>query len=179
MPLIYVASGSLPRRCAWLPRTAARTAEPTPRSTTTLRHRDKAFTREDIEAVRIGKHIVRYLNSNLTALRMLSIFEPSVEFSSALGTIVVIYFGGRLAFQQVLPIQDLVAFFLYLEMFYQPVRALSGVWEQIQEALAGADRVDELLRQEPEVSDQSRAITLKDKAQGAISLRDVSFYISE
>jgi len=69
----------------------------------------------------------------------------------------------------------LVAFFLYLEMFYQPVRALSGVWEQIQEALAGADRVDELLRQEPEVSDQSRAIALKDKAQGAISLRDVSF----
>ena len=135
----------------------------------------KAFTREDIEAVRIGKHIVRYLNSNLTALRMLSIFEPSVEFSSALGTIVVIYFGGRLAFQHVLPIQDLVAFFLYLEMFYQPVRALSGVWEQIQEALAGADRVDELLRQEPEVSDQSRAIALKDKAQGAISLRDVSF----
>ncbi len=135
----------------------------------------KAFTREDLEAGRIGMHIMRYLNSNLIALKLLSIFEPFIEFTSALGTIVVIYFGGRLAFQKVLPISDLVAFFLYLDMFYQPIRALSNVWEQIQEALAGADRVDELLRQEPEVHDQDKALTLTGKARGAIALRDVSF----
>ena len=78
-------------------------------------------------------------------------FQPFVDFTSSLGTVVVIYFGGRLAFQQVLPVADLVAFFLYLEMFYQPVRNLSGAWESIQEALAGADRVAELLDEEPEI----------------------------
>ena len=40
---------------------------------------------------------------------------------------------------------DLVAFFLYLEIFYQPVRNLSNAWEQVQGSLAGADRVADLL----------------------------------
>jgi len=136
----------------------------------------KAFTREDTEAVRIGKHIERYRGSLLAALRLMAIFEPFVEFSSSLGTIVVIYFGGRLAFQQVLPIEDLVAFFLYLDMFYQPVRALSGTWEQVQEALAGADRIAELLDEQPEVGDSPEAIKLQGRAQGFLSFRDVSFH---
>jgi ATP-binding cassette, subfamily B, bacterial len=136
----------------------------------------KAFTREDSEAARIGKHIVRYRDSVLVALKMLSIFEPFIEFSSALGTIVVIYFGGRLAFGKVLPVQDLVAFFLYLDMFYQPVRALSTVWENVQEALAGADRIEELLKQEPEVSEQGQALALEGKVKGDIVFRDVCFH---
>jgi len=98
-----------------------------------------------------------------------------VEFASSLGTIGIIYFGGRLALRQVLPIEDLVAFFLYLEMFYQPVRALSGAWEQIQEALAGAERVAELMREQPDVCERSNAIGLPGRARGAISFQDVSF----
>ena len=82
----------------------------------------------------------------LRALRLMATFQPFVEFASSLGTVLLIYFGGRLAWQRTLPLEDLVAFFLYLDMFYQPVRALSGAWEAFQEALAGADRVSELLR---------------------------------
>jgi len=136
----------------------------------------KAFTREEAEAARISKHIQRYRDSLLTALRLMAIFEPFVELASSLGTIVVIYFGGKLAFQQVLSIEDLVAFFLYLDMFYQPVRALSGTWEQVQEALAGADRIAELLAEQPEVSDSPTAIELPGRAQGFISFRDVTFW---
>ncbi len=135
----------------------------------------KAFTREESEALRIGKHIERYRDSMLNALRLMATFDPFVEFTSSLGTIVVIYFGGRLAFQQVLPIEDLVAFFLYLEMFYGPVRALSGTWEQLQEALAGADRVDELLKQQPEVTDNPHAVPLPERVRGEIAFHNVSF----
>jgi ATP-binding cassette subfamily B protein/subfamily B ATP-binding cassette protein MsbA len=84
----------------------------------------KAFTRERQEASRIGAHIDRYLGSNLRALRLMAAFHSLVEFAASLGTIVVIYFGGQLALGQTLPIEDLVAFFLYLDMFYQPVRVL-------------------------------------------------------
>ena len=140
----------------------------------------KAFTREDSEALRIGKHIEKYRTSILAALRLLAIFEPFVELASSLGVIIVIYFGGHLAFQGVLPIEDLVAFFLYLDLFYQPVRALSGTWEQVQEALAGADRIAELLAEQPEVNDRPEAIELQGRAQGFLSFRDVSFhYIPE
>ena len=106
-------------------------------------------------------------------------FQPFVEFTSSLGSIVVIYFGGQLAFNQTLSVADLVAFFLYLEMFYQPVRNLSGAWENIQSALAGADRVADLLEQEPEILDAPGAVALLGRAEGAISFRDVSFHYNE
>ncbi len=56
----------------------------------------------------------------------MAVFSPFVELASSLGTVLVIYFGGRLAFQKALSVGDLVALILYLDMFYQPVRALSG-----------------------------------------------------
>ncbi len=135
----------------------------------------KAFTREQIEALRISTRIDRYRDSMLKVLRYLAVFGPSVEFASSLGTVIVIYFGGRLAFQRVLPLEDLVAFFLYLELFYQPVRALSQVWEQVQEALAGADRVAELLAIEPDIVDRPGAIDLPEPVQGHISIENVCF----
>lgn len=135
----------------------------------------KAFTREQIEAVRISSHIDRYLNSMLKVLRLLAVFGPGIEFASSLGAVIVIYFGGRLAFQQVLPLPDLVAFFLYLELFYQPVRALGGVWEQVQEALAGADRVAELLDVEPDVVDRPGAKSLPEPVRGQITVDHLSF----
>ncbi len=135
----------------------------------------KAFTREEAEAQRIKRHIDRYRDSLLRALRLMATFHPFVEFVSSLGAVGLIYFGGRLALRQVLPIEDLVAFFLYLEMFYQPVRALSGVWEGVQQALAGAERVSELLQEQPEVAERPDAIALQGQAQGQISFRNVSF----
>jgi len=72
-----------------------------------------------------------------------------------------------------------VAFFLYLDLFYQPVRALSGAWEQIQEALAGADRVAELMNEPPEIHDQPGAITPPGRARGDLAFHDVSFRYSQ
>jgi ATP-binding cassette subfamily B protein/subfamily B ATP-binding cassette protein MsbA len=139
----------------------------------------KAFTREDTELVRVGMGIDRYRRSLLSALRLMATFQPFIEFTSSLGTLVVIYFGGQLAFQQVLPVADLVAFFLYLEMFYQPIRNLSGAWENVQGALAGADRVSELLEEEPEIHNRSGAIAITDTVDGSICFKDVSFSYSE
>ena len=135
----------------------------------------KAFTREDTELLRVGDHIARYRDSMLKALRLMATFHPFVEFSSSLGTIVLIYFGGKFILGQTLAIEDLVAFFLYLELLYQPVRALSGVWESVQQALAGAERVSELLDEAPDVVEKHNAIELSDRVKGAIKIKNVSF----
>jgi ATP-binding cassette subfamily B protein len=135
----------------------------------------KAFTREEVEAANIWGRIVRYRDSLLRALRLMAMFHPFVEFASAIGTIVLIYFGGRMVLGQTLPVADLVAFFLYLEMLYQPVRVLSSVWESVQQAMAGAERVAELLDENPDVTDRPGAIDLPGRAKGAIQLRNVSF----
>lgn len=139
----------------------------------------KAFTREDAEAAHVWSHIVRYRDSLLQALRLMAMFHPFVEFASSLGTIVLIYFGGRLVLNRTLPIEDLVAFFLYLEMLYQPVRALSQAWESVQQALAGAQRVSELLNEQPDIVDRPGAVGLSGRARGLIRFHDVAFWYRE
>ncbi len=139
----------------------------------------KAFTREDIEADRIGAHISRYRDSLLKALRLMATFHPFVGFASSLGTIVLIYFGGRMVLRQTLPLDELVAFFLYLNHFYQPVRALSGAWENIQHAMAGAERVSELLQEEPDVAERPNALALPGRALGEVAFNNVSFHYVE
>ncbi len=106
---------------------------------------------------------------------MMAIFQPFIQFTSALGTIVVIYFGGRLILNQSLAVDELVAFFLYLDLFYQPLHHLSDAWEKIQEALASSERVAELLNETPEVDEHPGAITLPARASGELTFQGVSF----
>ena len=139
----------------------------------------KAFTREEAEAQRISLGIDNYRRSLLYALKMMAIFQPLVDFTSSLGMLVVIYFGGMLVNGGALPVADLVAFFLYLEQLYHPIRALSDAWERIQESLASADRVDELLREAPEVKERADAIQIDGRVRGEIVFDNVSFYYNE
>jgi len=88
---------------------------------------------------------------------------------------VVIYFGGQLILRQSLAIDELVAFFLYLELFYQPLHHLSDAWEKIQESLASSERITELLDETPEVDERPGAVTLPGRARGEIGFRNASF----
>ena len=135
----------------------------------------KAFTRETEEAQRIDERIDSYYRSNLTALKLMATFQPFVDFTSSLGTLIVIYFGGQLALQGSLPISDLVAFFLYLEMFYAPIRNLSSAWEAIQGSLAGADRVAGLMAEGEEPHSVPGALTISERVKGQINLHAVNF----
>lgn len=139
----------------------------------------KAFTREDSEQSRVMDHIIRYRDSLLRALRLMATFHPFVNFASSLGTIILIYFGGRFLLGQTLKIDELVAFFLYLELLYQPVRELSGVWENVQRSLAGAERVSELLDEAPDILEKPDAFALEGRAEGAISFENVAFRYSQ
>ena len=135
-----------------------------------------AFTREEAEALRVKHHITQYRDSMLRALRLMATFHPFIGFASSLGTIVLIYFGGKFILQKTLAIDDLVAFFLYLELLYQPIRELGQVWENFQQALAGAERVDKLFSEAPSVVEKVDAIDLPPLARNDIELKDVSFH---
>ncbi|HRW06270.1 MAG TPA: ABC transporter ATP-binding protein [Caldilineaceae bacterium] len=140
----------------------------------------KTFTREEMELDRIWRRIDHYRDSLLHALKMMAIFQPFIQFTSAIGTIIVIYFGGRLILNQTLAIEDLVAFFLYLELFYQPLHHLSDAWEKIQESAASAERVTELLDEQQESEKREGATSLPDFAEGALCFENVNFgYLDE
>jgi ATP-binding cassette subfamily B protein len=135
----------------------------------------KAFTREEDEEKRVHTGIDNYRKSLLKALKLMATFQPFVEFTSSIGTLIVIYFGGRLALQGTLPVADLVAFFLYLESFYSPVRNLSGAWESVQSSLAGADRVAGLLAEPREPQTVRGAAPVTGRARGEFVFQNVSF----
>ncbi len=135
----------------------------------------KAFNRESEQLERVEMGIERYRVSMLTALKLMAIFQPFIDFSTSIGQLVVIFFGGQMALQGTLSIADLVAFFLYLEMFYQPIRALGMSWEQVQEALAGFDRVEELLTESPDVKEPERPTPLSEPINGELTFEHVTF----
>ena len=135
----------------------------------------KAFAQEEREAEKIGKHIQRYKRSLLKALKLMATFHPFVDFSASMGFIFLIYLGSRLVLRQILPVADLVAFFLYLELFYQPVRMLSTAWENVQEAYAGAERLAEILDELPEVDERPGSVKFDGRANGSIRFENVDF----
>ena len=84
-----------------------------------------------------------------------------------------------MALKGLLPLEDVVGFLLYLGIFYQPIGALARVLEDLQQALAGAERVFEVLEEEPDVKEKKHPIILK-KVEGKITFDRVSFrYHSE
>jgi ATP-binding cassette subfamily B protein/subfamily B ATP-binding cassette protein MsbA len=139
----------------------------------------KAFTRETEEARRVHEGIENYRKSQLGALKLMATFQPFVEFTSSIGTLIVIYFGGRLALQGTLPVADLVAFFLYLQSFYAPVQNLSGAWEAIQSSLAGADRVADLMAEPHEPQTVRGAAPVTGRVRGEFVFQNVSFEYAE
>jgi len=135
----------------------------------------KAFNRESEQLERVEIGIERYRISMLSALRLMAIFQPFIDFSTSIGQLVVIFFGGQMALQGTLSVADLVAFFLYLEMFYQPIRALGLSWENVQESMAGFDRVSELLSEDPDVTTSTHPQALPQQIRGDLEFHSVSF----
>ena len=82
----------------------------------------------------------------------------------------IIFFGGRAVIQGQLPVEDLVAFFLYQGMFYQPIMLLARMNEQVQMALASSERVADLLDVQPDVKEPKNPVRLG-RARGEIRFR--------
>jgi len=136
----------------------------------------KAFAHEEIDMVKVGARIENYLRSNLKALKIMAIFTPVLDFAAGIGQLIVIFFGSRLALRGVLQIADLVAFFLYLDSFYQPVRNLNNAWEAVQESMAGFERVAEILNETPDITEPEKPTPLPEPVRGALRFENVSFH---
>lgn len=135
----------------------------------------QVFNQEIRETKRIKKHAYSYAEAIIRALRLSAIFHPTVEFFSSLGTVIVVGFGGWLALQNKMSVSDVVAFLLYLGLFYQPVAVLGRVTEDIQQSTAGAERVFEVLDTEPDIQDSSSALPISD-VKGKLTFEKVDFH---
>lgn len=133
------------------------------------------FTQEERESERVRRSAFTYTRGMLGALRKTAVYHPAFELITSLGTLIVVWLGARLiVIDGAMQPEVLVAFLLYLSMFYGPVTTIGRIVEDFQTALAGAERVFEVLDTEPDVIDQPKAKPLP-KVKGAIQFESVSF----
>lgn len=135
----------------------------------------QVFNQQDSEKEKISKSANNHVNAILKALKYSAAYSSIINLLSNMGTVFVIAYGGYLAAKGSIPIQDIVVFILYLGIFYQPVTALARLAEDIQNAIAGAERVFEILDSEPDVKESEHCIVL-DNIKGDISLKNVDFH---
>ncbi len=140
-------------------------------------HEIQAFGQEKYEGERVRQKSMDQVVAMLRALRASAIFHPSVELLSSAGTVLVVFFGGYLAYRSQLSVADIVAFVLYLSLFYAPVSGLANLLENLQQSLAGAERVTLILDTPSESGDLPDAKELKD-VKGSITFENVSFHYS-
>ncbi|MCR5619644.1 MAG: ABC transporter ATP-binding protein/permease [Lachnospiraceae bacterium] len=134
----------------------------------------QSFGREEYETGQVNEKNFEHIRAMLKALKISAIFHPTVEFISSIGTILVVAFGGYLAWKEGLKVEDIVAFLLYLGLFYAPVTGLANLLENMQQSLAGAERVMTVLDAPCEIKDAPDAVPLKE-VKGSIAFDHVSF----
>lgn len=134
----------------------------------------QVFNQHDREETRIRDSSGAHVNQVLRALKLSAIYHPSVEFFNHIGMVLVIGVGGYLASMNRVPLPDIIAFILLLNMFYQPISTLGRINEDLQNAMAGASRVFEVLDTEPDVKDKPDAVDVG-RLSGKIQIQDVSF----
>ncbi|MCL1813667.1 MAG: ABC transporter ATP-binding protein/permease, partial [Treponema sp.] len=134
----------------------------------------QAFGQQKRASTNVRSKAQNYTTSILRALKLSAVFHPSVEFLTALGSVIVVAFGGYLAYHNQLSVSDVVGFLLYLALFYAPITGLAQLLESAQQALAGAERVVEILDTPLNVKDMPGAQEI-DLVKGAITFENVSF----
>ena len=138
-------------------------------------HEIQSFGQEKLESERMHRRNFEQVKAMLRALRASAVFHPSVEFLSSAGTVLVVFFGGILACRGQLSVEDIVAFVLYLSLFYAPVSGLANLLENLQQSLAGAERVALVLDMPSAITDAEDAEDLG-RAAGGITFDRVSFH---
>jgi ATP-binding cassette, subfamily B, multidrug efflux pump len=134
----------------------------------------QAFAQEEPSQERFDEVNSANRDANVAAMTLSFLFLPAVEFLGMLATGIVLWFGGQAVIDNQLTIGIIVAFLAYVTRFFDPIQELSQLYTTMQSAMAGGERVLELLDTPPEVRDAPGAPDMP-PIVGRIELAGVSF----
>jgi len=140
----------------------------------------ESFNRQDANMEHFDELNSEHLNANLEASRYSGALQPFVEVLMGVGMgFGVVLVGGIMFKGGNLEWAVLLAFALYIQRFFEPVRHLTMQYSQLQRAMAAGVRIFEVLDLKPEVVDKPDAILLPE-IQGEIKFEDVNFqYVAD
>ncbi|HEX4746652.1 MAG TPA: ABC transporter ATP-binding protein, partial [Gaiellaceae bacterium] len=138
----------------------------------------QSFTREPTSHTNFRGVNHRYREANFETVVLNGIYFPAVDILSALGSAIVLAYGGWLVVEGDLTAGTLVAFLLYLANFFDPVQQLSQLYNTFLSATAALDRITAVLDEEPDVVDDPAARELP-SIEGHVRFEHVRFGYGE
>ena len=126
-------------------------------------------TRREFEQVNISN-----MQANVQAGQVMSAFWPVVSLFTAIGNFLVLWFGGTAVMRGTLSVGVLFGFMSYLNRFFMPIQDLSMFWNNVQSALAAAERVFGIMDTDIEIHEKSGASNLPE-IEGRIKYEDLTF----
>jgi ATP-binding cassette subfamily B protein/subfamily B ATP-binding cassette protein MsbA len=139
----------------------------------------QAFSRQAHNYQNFRDYVNRYfLERSLDAAKVASIFTPIVDVLGAIATAVVVYLGGTAVMGESITAGVLIAFVLYIDRLFDPIRDLSRRFDTLQSTMAGGERILELLNTPVEVQDAPDAREME-PIVGEVRFENVSFHYSD
>jgi ATP-binding cassette, subfamily B, multidrug efflux pump len=138
----------------------------------------QAFAREQFnyDRFRNGRN-KEVLDANLSASYILASFFPILELLSGAALFGLVLMGGLLVINNGLTAGILVAFVLYIEQLFNPIRDMAQRWSIVQVAMASGDQLFHILDEPVEITDKPNAISIP-RGEGRVQFEDVSFSYS-
>lgn len=134
----------------------------------------KLFGRETHEGSRFAQRADALRKGTLTVMKAWAGYNPAMQFASALGTVLVLWLGGRKVIEGAMTPGALVEFLLFLGMFYAPLNVLHQLNQMSQSARAAGERVFDILDAPAEAATSSSAPEPTHRLRGEVSFEGVS-----
>jgi ABC-type multidrug transport system fused ATPase/permease subunit len=134
----------------------------------------QGFAREHRSREEFGQLLQEDRDANMAGATVFATFFPGVELINALGICIVFWYGGLLILRGELAIGVAVAFVLYLNHLFDPIRRLSEMFATVQRAVVALERVFEVLDRKPTVTNAPGAVALPTLRDG-VEFRGVCF----
>jgi len=134
----------------------------------------QAFRRERAVLAEFERSNLAVRDTTMRAQLMLTLLRPMLMVFSNLDIVVIAGLGGWLALRGLVTVGVIATFVLYARRFFEPLLTLADLYNSIQSALAGAERVFDLLDQVPQVANRPNAIELTG-LKGQVAFDHVDF----
>jgi len=134
----------------------------------------RGFAMESYEEEKLSEVCETYFNTRVTTAKIRGLYGPMGTFLTAIGTVLIIWYGGIQIINNVMTVGSLVAFYFYVQRLGRPIRMIGMMTSGIQQAATAADRIFEIIDAEVDVSDKEDAIELKE-IEGRLAFEDVGF----
>lgn len=135
----------------------------------------QAFGRERFGVERFTDRSANYRKARIRGQWLISVYFPFVQFLSSVAAAAVLIVGAGRIDEKTLTVGALVAYLMYIDLFFTPVQQLSQVFDGYQQSTVSLGRIQELLR-EPASTRAAERPSVVGSLRGEIAFEDVHFF---